>query len=42
MDTVDGIAATKTQRAAGSIDPVPTQPVNPVTIQKMVFVSPKN
>lgn len=42
MDTVDGIAAIETKRAAGSIDPVPTQPAHPVTIQKMVFVTPTN
>ncbi len=42
MDTVDGIAAIKTQRAPGSIDSVPTLPVHPVTIQKMLFVTPNS
>ena len=40
MDTVDGIAGTPVKRAAGSIDAMPTSPQNPVTIQKMVFVTP--
>ena len=40
METVDGIAGTPTKRASGSIDSVPTSPTNPVTIQKMVFVTP--
>ncbi|MBR3894233.1 MAG: peptidylprolyl isomerase [Clostridia bacterium] len=40
MDTVDGIAGTQTIRAPGSQDKDPTKPVHPVTIQRMVFVTP--
>ena len=39
MDTVDGIAATDVEFASGSIDSKPTQPVNPVTINYMTFVT---
>ena len=42
MDTVDGIAAIETKYAVNSSDTVPTQPAHPVTIQKMVFVTPTN
>ena len=34
MDVVDAIAETPVQYASGSIDSVPTSPVNPVTIVK--------
>lgn len=42
METVDGIANIEVKYNASSVDRVPTTPVNPVTIQKMVFVTPTN
>lgn len=37
MDTVDAIAKTEVKTAEGSVDSVPTQPVNPVTINSVTF-----
>ena len=42
METVDGIANIEVKYNASSVDRVPTTPVNPVIIQKMVFVTPTN
>lgn len=38
MDTVDAIALTECETAAGSIDNKPSQPVNPVIINSVTFV----
>lgn len=41
MDVVDAIAETQVEFAPGSIDRVPTSPVNPVTIVKAELVNPE-